>query len=111
MYKVLRYVAEDGRCPFDAWLNALKNLRGKAKILVRIDRLAFGGFGSAKALRGGVSELRVDSGPGYRIYFATVGKQVVLLLCGGDKSRQNEDIATAESLLAEYKRRILRRSQ
>lgn len=70
-----------------------------------INRLKAGNFGDCKTLRGGVSELRIDYGPGYRVYFSRVGKLIVLLLCGGDKRTQEADIQRAIDYLADFKRR------
>ena len=87
------------------WLAALRDVRARARVVARIDRLKLGNFGDCKGLGGGVSELRIAYGPGYRVYFALVGVQVVLLLCGGDKDSQDADIAKAVEYLADFKRR------
>ena len=87
---------------FSAWLAALRDLRGRAKILVRIHRLAQGNPGDVKSVGQGVSELRIDFGPGYRVYFTKRGAAILILLCGGDKKSQAKDIARAERLAAEY---------
>ena len=79
---------------------------GKARIAARVDRLKAGNLGDCKPLRDGVSELRVDYGPGYRVYFGVVGFQVILLLCGGDKRTQDADIDKAVDYLADFKRRV-----
>lgn len=83
---------------FAGWFAALRDRRAKALILTRIDRLALGHFGDAKSVGGGISELRVHSGPGYRLYFTRHGERLVLLLCGGDKSSQRADIARARQI-------------
>jgi putative addiction module killer protein len=70
-------------------------------IAVRIDRLAFGHAGDARPVGGGVSELRIDHGPGYRVYFTRRGKFLVMLLCGGDKASQRADIKRAQAMLKE----------
>lgn len=88
---------------FDRWLGKLKDRRAVARILVRIDRLALGNPGDVKSVGGGVSELKIDYGPGYRVYFAQRGQQLVLLLCGGDKSTQSEDISTAQRIAGEWR--------
>jgi putative addiction module killer protein len=88
---------------FDRWLHRLKDRVGAARILVRIDRLALGNPGDVKSVGGGVFELKIDYGPGYRIYFAQRGQQLVLLLCGGDKSTQSQDISTAQRAAAEWR--------
>lgn len=84
------------------WFARLRDVQAKARIDVRVRRLSLGQFGDAKALGGGVSELRIDTGPGYRLYFARHGEEVVLLLIGGDKSRQQADIAKARTLAAQW---------
>jgi putative addiction module killer protein len=76
-----------------------------ARIAIRIDSLALGNFGDCKALREGVSELRIDWGPGYRLYFGRLGRECVLLLCGGDKRKQSADIERAIDYLKDYKER------
>lgn len=80
-------------------------LRRAPGVAIRIDRLSLGNFGDCKALREGVSELRIDWGPGYRVYYALLGTECVLLLCGGDKRRQSSDISRAIKYLQDYKER------
>ena len=80
---------------FARWLDALRDLRARARVQVRIERLASGHTGDAKPVGQGVSELRIDYGPGYRVYFTKRGATVVVLLTGGDKRRQAADIRTA----------------
>lgn len=80
-------------------------LQARARIATRIDRLSLGDFGDCKALREGVSEMRIDWGPGYRLYYAMVGRTCVLLLCGGDKRKQSSDIKRAIEYLEDYKER------
>jgi len=94
--KVRVYATPSGRCPFDDWLLALKDVRARARIRARIARLREGNFGDAKPIGEGVQELRVHYGPGYRIYFALQGRAVVVLLCAGDKQTQPRDIARAK---------------
>ena len=84
---------------FVSWLQNLRDSKGKAKILVRIDRLHLGLFGDSKAIGNKVSELRIDFGPGYRIYYTKKGKEIVILLGGGDKSSQSKDIAKSWDLV------------
>ena len=83
---------------FDRWLNKLKDPRVIARILIRIDRLAHGNPGDVKPVGQGISELRINYGPGYRVYFLRDGARVVLLLTGGDKSTQDADIRSARSI-------------
>ena len=77
------------------WLDGLRDVRAKARILVRVERLAAGNPGDARPVGEGVSELRIDYGPGYRVYFKRQGRTVVVLLAGGSKRTQNRDIGTA----------------
>lgn len=86
---------------FDAWMSALKDKAAIGRIRVRIDRLALGNAGQCRNLKGGVSELKVDFGPGYRVYFTERGGEIVVLLCGGTKKGQNADIALAIELAKE----------
>lgn len=81
---------------------ALRDRRAYARILTRIDRLTIGHFGDAKSVGGGVSELRVDYGPGYRLYFARRGRHLILLAYGGDKSHQKTDIERAREIVAAW---------
>jgi putative addiction module killer protein len=83
---------------FAEWLDGLRDLRGRARILARIARLADGNPGDVKPVGAGVSELRIDYGPGYRVYFIKKGRTVVVLLAGGDKSTQAADIKTTMRL-------------
>ena len=79
--------------------------RARARINVRIARLAMGNFGDCKSLGKGLFELRIDYGPGYRVYFARIGPDIVLLLCGGDKRRQSADVDRVTAFLDNYKKR------
>ena len=90
---------------FESWLDGLKDDRAEARIDARINRLSHGNFGDCKPVGGGVWELRIDYGPGYRVYYAMVGQTCVLLLCGGDKRKQASDIAKAIEYLRDYKQR------
>ena len=80
---------------FARWLDALRDAKGRARILARLDRLAEGHAGDAKPVGEGVSELRIDVGPGYRVYYKKTGRIVIVLLCGGDKGTQRRDIERA----------------
>jgi putative addiction module killer protein len=105
MTEVLRYVTPSGKDLVGEWLGGLRDTRTQAKIAVRLARLAAGNFGDCKSLRQGVSELRIDWGPGYRVYYAMAGRMCVLLLCGGDKDRQSSDIERAIEYWEDYKKR------
>lgn len=80
---------------FAKWVDGLHDIRARARILVRIERLAAGNPGDVKAVGEGVSELRIDYGPGYRVYYIKQGQKVVILLAGGDKRTQARDVKTA----------------
>lgn len=80
---------------FAAWIDGLRDLHGRARILARIERLAAGNPGDSAPVGGGVVELRIDCGPGYRVYFVRRGRALVVLLAGGDKGRQRRDISLA----------------
>ena len=86
---------------FRAWVTGLRDLKARARIAVRIDRLAKDNPGDVQSVGGGVSELRIDYGPGYRLYFTRQGALLVILLCGGDKSSQDRDIRQAKVLAKE----------
>jgi len=83
---------------FSKWLDELRDIHARARILVRIERLASGNPGDVKAVGEGVSELRIDYGPGYRIYYKKQGRKVIILLAGGDKRTQAKNIKTALGL-------------
>ncbi len=83
---------------FDLWLRNLRDRDAKARIEVRIRRLSLGNPGQFRALKNGIHELKIDYGPGYRIYYTFKGKTLILLLCGGDKSTQNKDIKLATEI-------------
>ncbi len=84
---------------FVKWLDGLRDIRARSRVLVRIERLAAGNPGNVKPVGEGVSELRIDYGPGYRVYFVRQGQAVIVLLAGGDKSTQATDIRTALRLV------------
>jgi putative addiction module killer protein len=86
---------------FSKWLAALRDPKGTARIVARIDSARLGNLGDSRSLGGGLHEMRIFAGPGYRLYFARRGQVVIVLLCGGDKSSQQRDIARAKQLLAE----------
>lgn len=102
LIEIRRYVTATGKDVFQDWLNILHDAATRAKIELRIMRLERGLFGDCKANRAGVFELKIDLGPGYRIYFAKDGDQIVLLLCGGAKSTQQKDIENAIKYWKDY---------
>lgn len=86
---------------FTDWFNSLKDQTAKNKIRIRIDRIELGNLGDHHSIGDGVSELRITYGPGYRIYYVIRGREIIILLCGGDKSDQNKDIKRAKKLAQE----------
>jgi putative addiction module killer protein len=86
---------------FQNWFAQLRDVEAKARITVRIRRISLGNLGDAKPVGSGINELRIHHGPGYRIYFVRRGSELVILLCGGDKSGQSRDIARAKELAKE----------
>jgi putative addiction module killer protein len=85
------------------WIDSLKDKAGRARILMRVDRLVHGNAGAHRNLTDGVSELKIDFGPGYRVYYSQRGDRLLLLLCGDDKSSQQKDIAAAIRLATHFK--------
>ena len=104
MFDVREYVDADGRSPFTKWLRAL-NVQAAAKMATAIERIADGNLSNVKGVGGGVLEYRVDFGPGYRIYFGRDGGQLVILLAGGAKKRQQLDIRRAQVNWEDYRKR------
>lgn len=100
------YEDEQGNSPYADWLNNLRDVRAKAKIIMRVDRMELGLFGYCEPIGNGLSELRIHYGPGYRVYYGKEQQQVYLLLCGGEKSSQKKDIIKAKAYWKNYKRRI-----
>ena len=101
--EVVAFRAHDGQVPFEGWLDALKDKRAVARVLARLARVRQGNLGDCKVVGEGVSELRVDYGPGYRVYFGQQGQTLVVLLCGGDKRTQDRDIRLAKLYWHEFK--------
>ena len=105
MFEVIHYETEAGEDVFAEWIEGLRDQQAAARIAARTARVALGLFGDCKAVGEGVWELKVDWGPGYRVYYAKNGRSVILLLCGGDKRRQNADIKSAKRLWRDWQRR------
>lgn len=103
--EIRRYLTRSGRDVVGEWLATLRDTRARAKVAARMARLEAGNFGDCKPVGEGVWELRIDFGPGYRVYYALVGNEVVLLLCGGDKRKQSADINRARALLKDFRQR------
>ena len=105
MIELVYYQEENGRSPFIEWITALRDKVAKARIAARLRKIESGNLGDSKPVGEGVTELRIHVGAGYRVYCGRHGQHWVILLCGGDKSSQTRDIATAKALWTEWKRR------
>lgn len=99
------YATAEGATPFSKWLDSLSDRRGQALISARIERLRLGSFGDCRPVGRGIAELRIDFGPGYRVYFGQEGRGMVLLLCGGSKRTQSKDMVTAMAYWKDYRSR------
>ena len=104
--QLLEYITEDGKNPFHKWLRSLRDRAARARIRVRLNRMRLGNFGDCKPVGKGVNEVRVDYGPGYRIYYGKSETSIVILLCGGSKKAQSKDILLAQTYWADFKRRM-----
>ncbi len=105
MYEIVDYLTRGGADPFLDWLRGLSDRQARARVLVRVQRMASGNFGDYKQISDGVCELRIEYGPGYRVYYARVDRKLILLLVGVDKRKQQIDIETAIAYLRDWKRR------
>jgi putative addiction module killer protein len=105
MIELLRYQTEDAREPFTEWLDSVRDKVAQARIRIRLRQVQAGNFGDCEPVGEGVSELRVHVGAGYRVYCGRHGKTIVLLLCGGNKNSQANDIKRAKQSWMEWKRR------
>lgn len=104
MYENLEYETEDGLSPFGEWFNSL-NPQAAARIAVAVTRMEQGNLSNAKSVGGGVQEYRIQTGPGYRIYFGRDGDTLIILLAGGTKRRQQDDIEGARRRWRDYRNR------
>lgn len=103
--EIRHYRTPSGKDPYQQWLDKLKDMKGRVVIQRRVDRLIAGNFGDHKFCENGVWELRIDFGPGYRVYYAQDEKTILLLLCGGSKRTQAADVKEAVRYWHDYQRR------
>ncbi|MBI4124909.1 MAG: type II toxin-antitoxin system RelE/ParE family toxin [Deltaproteobacteria bacterium] len=101
------YQTPEGKAPFETWFYGLKDKVVRRKIRVRLDRTEEGNLGEWNAVGRGISEMKINYGPGYRIYFGQEGNTLVILLCGGDKRTQKNDIKKAQAYWEDYCRRVI----
>lgn len=104
IFELKRYQTNNGRVPFSRWLDDLEDKTAN-RILAYVDRMKTGNFGNSKPVGKGVSELKLDFGSGYRVYYLCEGHSIVILLCGGDKGTQKKDIKQAQYYAEDYQRR------
>jgi putative addiction module killer protein len=102
--EIRNYRTPDGREPFTEWLDSLRDMRTRVKIEKRLEQIASGNLGNYRSVGEGVCEFKINFGPGYRVYFAFQGSTVVIILCGGDKSTQEENILEARKYWRDYER-------
>jgi len=105
MFEIQTYLTAEGAEPYADWLASLADRHARARVVVRVNRMASGTLGDVKPVGDGVWEVRIDLGPGYRIYYAQAGTRLILLLVGGDKSRQQSDIKQAHAYWADWQHR------
>jgi len=104
--EVVLFVTDDGRCPYLEWFEGLSDRMALRSVRARLSRIRGGNLGDVRAIGGGVSEMRLDFGPGYRICSGRIGTKVVLLRCAGDKGTQGADIAAARRHRTRYEERL-----
>lgn len=103
MYRILHYLDIHGKDHYQEWLDSLRDRQAKIAIIRRVARMETGLAGDHKSVRGGIQELRIDVGTGYRVYYAFVNRAIILLTCGGNKQSQDRDIASAIEMLRDWK--------
>lgn len=101
--EIQRYVTPTGKIPFDLWFNRLGDRQAQYRIDLRLKKLQLGNLGDCRFVGEGVYELKIDYARGYRLYFGQVGIKIILLLCGGDKSTQDQDIRQAQKYWQDYR--------
>jgi len=101
-YKIQIYETKDGRFPFNEWLHELKDIQARSKIRAKLDRAKLGNLGKCDPVGNGIHELKIDFGPGYRVYFSTIGRSIILILCANSKKRQQKDIDKAKDYFNDF---------
>jgi putative addiction module killer protein len=104
-YQIKVYQTIAAKRPFDIWLNSLNDKKVQVAVDLRLERIRLGNLGQNRSLGDGVYELKIDLGPGFRIYYGKIGLQVILLLCAGDKKTQKKDIELAKKYFQDFKAR------
>ena len=105
-FEIEVYETQDGRSPFIEWLRNLRDRSAAARVRARLARVRLGNFGDSEPVGGGLHELRIEHGPGYRVYYGRVGKRLVLMLCAGSKKAQQRDINQARQYWDDYRSRV-----
>ena len=105
MFELREYLSENGQSPFDNWLIGLRDIKARARIDTRLNRASLGNLGDYASIGGGVFELRIFYGPGYRVYYSLERENVMMLLFGGTKDTQRRDIKVAKTNLKDYRKR------
>ncbi len=100
---LVSYTDSNGKCPFEDWLNSMRNIKARANVRSRLARVRLGNFGNCEPVGSGVLELKIYFGPGYRVYFAIENQEIVVLLCGGDKGTQSNDIQKAKAYWEDWR--------
>ena len=101
-FKIDYYITAAGRKPYKEWIDDLRDVQGRAKIRIRLDRARLGNLGDTRSVGEGVHEFRINYGPGYRVYYGHEDGRLILLLLGGDKSSQTKDITKAKKFWKDY---------
>lgn len=104
-FELREYLSQSGQSPFDIWLTGLRDIRARARVDTRLNRVSLGNLGDYASVGGGVFELRIFYGPGYRVYYSLENDNVILLLTGGTKDTQKRDIQIARAYLVDYRKR------
>lgn len=102
-YVLKIYKTKSGICPFDNWINGLRDKKAQVAVDVRLERVRMGNLGQYRSLGGMLYELKIDFGPGYRVYFGKIGTDIILLLCAGNKGTQQKDIERARKYFQDFK--------